>query len=152
VRRAGKRAAQRSEEHGERAPTGPAHPNGGPILTCVRPDAKPSADRLHDLADLRSLEFHRRIAGRLRQDPKVVHRAQATVARRAADCTVARPWITAWGELLTGDREQLLAVLVDPGERATALRQVTPFAGVVPPRERRQIWRQARERWEAGPP
>jgi hypothetical protein len=39
----------------------------------------------------------------------------------------------AWHELLSGPTERLLALLEDRGERARALRQCSPFAGIVGP-------------------
>jgi hypothetical protein len=39
---------------------------------------------------------------------------------------------------------ELQAALREPGERMTALRQVSPFAGALPPRERWRIWRETR--------
>jgi len=35
---------------------------------------------------------------------------------------------------------------VDPGEHARELRQSTPFAGIIPPRQRWRIWRETSER------
>jgi hypothetical protein len=36
---------------------------------------------------------------------------------------------------------------VDPAEGARALRQCSPFAGVIDPRTRWRIWREVRERF-----
>jgi hypothetical protein len=41
---------------------------------------------------------------------------------------------------------ELLRFLTDEGERARELRQSTPFAGMLPPRVRWEIWRRVRER------
>lgn len=54
-----------------------------------------------------------------------------------------RVYADGWHELLTGPVERLLN-LTDPGERARALRQCSPFAGIVDPRTRWQIWRDVR--------
>jgi hypothetical protein len=40
----------------------------------------------------------------------------------------------------------LAGALVERSEAADALRQVTPFAGVIDPRARWQIWRDVRQR------
>jgi hypothetical protein len=50
----------------------------------------------------------------------------------------AREWI----DLLRGPIEDLCAMLIDPGEEATALRQSTPFAGVLDSATRWRIWRE----------
>jgi hypothetical protein len=56
-----------------------------------------------------------------------------------------------WATLLNGPREELILVLCDPGEAARALRQVTPFAGAIPPRERWRLWRQVYDRARGEP-
>jgi hypothetical protein len=96
----------------------------------------------HRLAEERSLALHRLIAARIAGDPAVVPRARARVARWLDRGEVAAPWAHAWAELLDGPVERLLETLVVPGEEARALRQVTPFAGVVDPRTRWRIWRE----------
>ena len=52
----------------------------------------------------------------------------------------------AWRRLLEGPLDALLAVLGDRGERAAALRQCTPFVGVIDQQTRLRVWRQERER------
>ncbi len=55
-------------------------------------------------------------------------------------------YASAWEELLDGPLEHLIGVLTDPGERARALRQCTPFVGVIDPETRLRVWRGVRER------
>lgn len=107
-----------------------------------------SGDRLHALAEARSLALHRAVAARLRAQPELVDAARRRVEGWRRERTVAPHYADAWAALLDGDRERLLATLTDPGEEATALRQVTPFAGVVDPRTRWQIWEQERAAFE----
>jgi hypothetical protein len=57
-------------------------------------------------------------------------------------------YVEAWEQQLARPIEELCAALIDEGERARALRQVTPFAGFVDPRTRWQIWRDVRARAE----
>ena len=45
----------------------------------------------------------------------------------------------AWDRLLSAPLDQLCEALVDPGARSRALRQVSPFAGVLSARERWRI-------------
>ncbi|HVS01238.1 MAG TPA: hypothetical protein VMT16_00565, partial [Thermoanaerobaculia bacterium] len=47
----------------------------------------------------------------------------------------------AWQQALSLPLADLLALLVDPGEPARAMRQVSPFAGILDPRERWEILR-----------
>lgn len=73
--------------------------------------------------------MHRAVAERL--DDSVVGVAQARVARWLEDGSVPRPWAEAWRDLLA-DNE----VMRD-------LRQCSPFAGALSPRERWQVLAQA---------
>ena len=104
---------------------------------------------LHLLAEERSLAYHRAVADRLRRDPTSVARA---LARAEAWCTEgghASHYAAEWRDKLRGPLNELLALLVDPSEHARALRQATPFAGFLDPRERWRIWREVRERFES---
>jgi hypothetical protein len=103
-------------------------------------------DGLHAVAEDRSLELHRAVAERLRGDPALVGRARDRVARWLREGTVARPYAEAWQAELRRPLEELIGLLVDPGERARQLRQTSPFAGVLAPRERWAILRRLRER------
>ena len=104
---------------------------------------------LHELAEARSLALHHAVAARLREQPALLDAARARVEAWRRDGSVAPFYASAWADVLAGDLEAVAAALVAPGERATALRQVTPFAGVVDPRTRWQIWRQEREAFDA---
>lgn len=100
----------------------------------------------HRLAELRSLAFHRAVAEKIRTDETVIQRARSK----------AEEWQTAsgrssgaaheWCELLAGSVDSICAFLVEESERAMRLRQSTPFAGAIDPRERWRIWREVRER------
>lgn len=105
----------------------------------------------HRLAELRSLAFHRAAVEKIRADPRVLDAARQRVAGwvRAGGRTsgAAREW----EDVLAGSVESICAFLVDPSERATALRQSTPFAGVLSPRDRWRIWRDVRAEMERRP-
>ncbi len=106
---------------------------------------------LHQLAEARSLEYHRRVAERLRSDPAVLERALARVRGWLLVAQPSPEYARAWLEVLERPVEEIAAFLVDDSERARALRQVTPFAGEIDPRERWRIWRRVRERFEGAP-
>ena len=99
---------------------------------------------LHELAEERSLAIHRVVADRLREDPGLIAAAAARVERWLADGSVHPFYAEAWRKLLSGPAERLLAALVDPSEAARALRQCSPFAGIVDPRTRWRIWGEVR--------
>jgi hypothetical protein len=52
----------------------------------------------------------------------------------------SQPYWDAWRELLGRPLPEVLSLLVEPGERMTAMRQATPFAGVLEPAERWAIY------------
>ena len=54
----------------------------------------------------------------------------------------------AWNEILRRPIEAIRAFLTDPSEHARALRQVSPFAGEISPRERWKLWREVRAAFE----
>lgn len=99
----------------------------------------------HDSAERRSLELHRLVAERLRRDPALLERARGRVRDWIGDGTVSLHWAEAWDALLARPLPEILAVLVDPSQRARDLRQSSPFAGVLSPRERWDALRRLRE-------
>lgn len=95
----------------------------------------------HRLAEQRSIALHRAVATKLAAEPRWLARARARVAAWRRDGSVAAYYVDAWEDLLALDMAALQAALVDEGERARALRQVSPFAGTLSARERWRIWR-----------
>ena len=95
----------------------------------------------HALADARSLALHRAVAERLEVEPAVIRRARERVEGWLETGEVPRPLAEAWLAALDGSVDGLRALLTDGGERAQRLRQASPFAGVLPARERWAILR-----------
>lgn len=101
---------------------------------------------LHRLAEERSVAYHRVIAERLLRQPEVLEKARRRV----------ESWLTSgapfyarkWAEILAGDPPAIAAFLVERSELADELRQSSPFAGALSPRERWRIWRETREQFE----
>lgn len=94
----------------------------------------------HRTAERRSLAYHRAIAARLHQ-PDVLDRARERVRRWQTSHEVSAYYASAWSALLDKPLPELAGVLGDESEHMTALRQVSPFAGVLDPRTRWEIWR-----------
>ncbi|HXK09384.1 MAG TPA: hypothetical protein VMT70_07065 [Vicinamibacteria bacterium] len=101
-------------------------------------------DGLHGLAEDVSLELHRAVAERLLANPALLERARRRVAGWLRDGTVGRTYAEAWQAALAGSVDAVARLLSDPGERARALRQTSPFAGFLEPRTRWAVWRRAR--------
>ena len=104
----------------------------------------------HRLAEERSLEYHRVIAERLREQPEILERArrraQGWLSAAAGSGAPAPAWATRWAALLAGEVPAIAAFLVERSELADELRQSSPFAGSLQARERWQIWRATRDR------
>jgi hypothetical protein len=94
----------------------------------------------HRLAELRSLAYHRAVAERLRKDPTLIDRARSRVEAWMRDPDRSPGHARAWKALLDRSLDELLAFMTEDSERARELRQSTPFAGFLSPRERWAIW------------
>lgn len=83
----------------------------------------------HRTAELRSLAYHRAIADRL--DDATVADALVQLRRWRDEGRIHPHYADRWTELLSGPRKQLLAALRANDEHAAALRQSSPFAGML---------------------
>jgi hypothetical protein len=114
----------------------------GPRRTKVgQSSTKPDVSR-HRLAELRSLAMHRRIAELIEDDPAVLEKARSRVGRwlDGSEYSSASPsYALRWRELLAGPQQRLLSVMTSDDEESRALRQSSPFAGILSDRERRAI-------------
>jgi hypothetical protein len=100
----------------------------------------------HDRIDARSLAMHQRIAERIRQEPALMDRARATLARwRSTVSPDAQPYLQEWQGLMDAGLETCLRVATEDSQRARALRQASPFAGLLSNAERFAFIRQWRD-------
>jgi hypothetical protein len=106
---------------------------------------------LHRLAEERSLAYHRVVAARLTQEPRVLEEARERVASWLASGR-SPYYAREWQRILTCTADEVARVLLGEDDHARALRQATPFAGVLKPKERWQIWKEVRERMTATAP
>lgn len=104
---------------------------------------------LHRLAEERSIAYHRVIAERLLRQPAVLEKARQRVQGWLASGSPF--YARKWSEILAGDPPSVAAFLVERSELAIELRQSSPFAGALDPRERWKIWRETREQFEQRP-
>jgi hypothetical protein len=105
----------------------------------------------HRLAEERSVAYHRAIAERLRDQPAILDAARRRVEGWLASGTTAPAAAAKWAAILSGDLPAIEAFLVERSERADELRQSSPFAGALRPRERWTIWRETRDRLSTQP-
>jgi hypothetical protein len=82
-----------------------------------------------------------------RRSWKARRRVQGWLAIRADAPFYARKW----AEILAGDAASVASFLVERTELADELRQSSPFAGALQPRERWRIWHETRDRFSPQP-
>jgi len=94
----------------------------------------------HGRLDERSLTLHRLVARKLLADPAVLHHARDTLRRWQATVATTVPALAEWELILQGSAEQVARLLIEQSERATRLRQSSPFAGILTEAERRAVY------------
>jgi hypothetical protein len=95
----------------------------------------------HRIIEARSLAMHCLAARKIDKNPKLLAEARDTLkkwrSRYVGDTPRA---LDEWAAILKSPWPEIAALITDPGERATRLRQSTPFAGVLSPKERERIY------------
>lgn len=84
--------------------------------------------------------MHRAIAEKLRAQPELIEVARENLRRWMAEPGRSQPYFEEWLRILSRPFSDVLAAIEDDSERMTALRQCTPFAGVLTPKERWGIY------------
>lgn len=98
----------------------------------------PALTSSHSRLDERSLALHRRVGEKLADTPELLDIARDNLARWQADVTTIA--LAEWTEILCQPLETIIAALTERSERATRLRQSSPFAGILTDAERRSIY------------
>jgi len=107
--------------------------------------------RGHQRIDRRSLALHSAIAGKLRDNPALLAIALENIERWSLAEGRSQPYWDAWRVILSRPLPEILDLLVEESERMTALRQATPFAGVLEPAERWAIYERFAQGQAANP-
>lgn len=95
----------------------------------------------HRIIEARSLAMHCLAAQKIMLDLALLDRVRGTLnAWRAHYGKDAPRALDEWAAILRRPWPQIAAFITDPGERATRLRQSTPFAGVLRARERERVY------------
>jgi len=103
----------------------------------------------HTEIDSRSLLLHEQIAAKLGADPYLLRIAENNLSRWERSHAVDPRIITVWREHLALPLAELLVLLVSTDEEAALLRQNSPFAGILGPREVWAIKKQRRHDTDA---
>jgi hypothetical protein len=102
--------------------------------------------RSHQWIDQRSLALHEAVAEKLIAHPELLEVARQNLRRWLA--SHPQPALLEWQRALDSlPLAGVIELLRAPDERATRLRQSSPFAGVLTPRERQAIL----DRYESQP-
>ena len=95
----------------------------------------------HRVIEARSLAMHCLAAQKIERDSELLNKVRQTLeawrARYGEDMPCA---LDEWQRILREPWPAIAALITDPGERATRLRQSTPFAGVLSVLERKRVY------------
>jgi hypothetical protein len=94
----------------------------------------------HRRLDDRSLALHELVARKLLADPAVLEKARENVRRWQEADASPKLALAEWSEILSGQASEVAQFLTERSERATRLRQSSPFAGVLSDAERQAIY------------
>ena len=98
-------------------------------------------DRSHEWIDARSLALAEAVGERIRADPSLLDVARKNLLRWRRRM---HPWphvLQEWEAILAeGSADEILAALVSDSEEGRRLRQSSPFAGILTPAERKEIF------------
>ena len=94
----------------------------------------------HIRLDERSLALHRLIARKLLADPALLDKARDNLRRWQESGDSTSLAFAEWAQILTSPVDQVAQLLVERSERATRLRQSSPFCGILTEAERRAIY------------
>jgi hypothetical protein len=94
----------------------------------------------HDRLENRSLALHWAIAAKLRQHPELLVVAEENLDRWGEMGSRSQPYWDAWRSILALPLEELLTIMVQDTPQMTELRQSSPFAGILEPKERWHVY------------
>ena len=95
----------------------------------------------HRILDARSLAMHCRVAQKISRDPQLLHKARENLKRWSAKSTGPRPrYLREWAKILDRPWPEIAALITEMSDEATRLRSSSPFAGILSPAEREQIY------------
>ena len=110
--------------------------------------------RTHQQIDELNYELDLAVSAKLRSDPMLFRTVLSNMKRWQDRLQIggedgSRPYLEAWEGIVGRGMLACLAIAEEKSERATELRQASPFAGILTESERRQILERYRRRHEA---
>lgn len=103
----------------------------------------------HSHLDHRSLRFHELIAAEFVKDPVAVRQKAISTLKRwkkqGSWCT----GFSKWEKLLKRSSDQyILSIMLEKSDRGDALRQTSPFVGIISEEQRMAVIEEFRRMWE----
>ena len=92
-------------------------------------------------SDYRSLELHKLIAAKLKENPRLVNTALENIERWKMKNNFPQPYLDDWLNIINHGLEPLLDFLASETEEAARLRSSSPFTGILTQEERNDIFR-----------
>lgn len=98
--------------------------------------------RTHQELDERSRQLHILIASKIRNDLSLFDRVNKTLNRwKTIVCASSQPYLNEWEKLVEQGVDVCLNVATEKSEHANALRQASPFTGILTTRERSDFFK-----------
>lgn len=94
----------------------------------------------HSRLDERSLALHQLVAQKVQAAPVLLDKARGNVRRWQDANGNPSLALAEWEQILNSPVNEVLTLLVERSERATRLRQSSPFTGILTEAERRAIY------------
>ena len=95
----------------------------------------------HRIIEMRSLAMHCVVAQKIELQPRLLNAVRQTLESWLARYGDEAPRaLLEWRDILHDVWPNIAALIIDPGERATRLRQSTPFASLLTAEERERIY------------
>jgi len=94
----------------------------------------------HSRLDARSLALHELVARKVLADPALLDKARANVRRWQESHGSPSFALAEWEQILSGPVDQVAKFLVERSEKATRLRQSSPFTGILTEPERLAVY------------
>jgi len=85
----------------------------------------------HSRLDERSLALHRLVAQKMLATPALLDKARSNVRRWRESHSTPSLALAEWEQILNSTVDQVAKFLVERSERATRLRQSSPFTGIL---------------------
>jgi hypothetical protein len=88
--------------------------------------------RTYEQLNARSRAMHVLVAAKIRANPMLFEHVKTTLARwRVIVCESSQPYLIEWEQLVNAGLEPCFAMAVEDLQRADALRQPSPFTGIL---------------------